>query len=199
MPQDLSNSNAVMLSDCCVQCLDLYAYWTSMVQYPISCHLAIHWRLIILSLKLIIGFVSNIPTTSSLHRTQISPLPRLHPLPLRKSRRHNQRKHDRRLAIHLHTIRPGLDLPPTNSLIRSRPSIAPIEFLRRVDIHGALCAITMEACVRDMVLDQAASENDHACSLGAAGEFVDAPDVLDYVDEEALRGGFERVEVEHVA
>ncbi len=57
----------------------------------------------------------------------------------------------------------------------------------------------MEARVRDMVFDQAAAEDDHTGSFGAAGEFVDASDILDDVDDEATRGGLEGVEVEHVA
>lgn len=75
-----------------------------------------------------------------------------------------------------------LDLPPTHSLVGPRPGIAPIKLLRGVDIDGALGAIAHQTRIRDMMLDDAAAEDDHAGPLGAHGDGVDAADVGDDVD-----------------
>lgn len=64
---------------------------------------------------------------------------------------HNHRKNHSCLRIHLHTVRPSLDLPPTNRLVRSCPRITAVEFLRCVDIDGAFGAVAVETCVGDVM------------------------------------------------
>lgn len=92
-----------------------------------------------------------------------------------------------------------LDLSPRHSFVRPRPSIAAVVFLTSVDVDGMLRAVPHEAGIRDVVLDDASSEDNHARALRPHGDGVDRPDILDDVYRERLGGRLERVEVEHVA
>lgn len=103
------------------------------------------------------------------------------------------------LPTHLNTIPPDLNLPPTNRLIGPRAPIAPVELLRRVHEDGALGAVAHEAGVGDVVLDEAAAEDDHAGAGGGEGDVVEGADVAGDGDVEDGGGGAEGVEVEHVA
>lgn len=92
-----------------------------------------------------------------------------------------------------------LDLAPRYSFIRPRSSIAAVVFLTSVDVNGMLRAVPHEAGIRDMVLDDASSEDDHSRALRPHRDGVDRPDILDDVYRERLGRRLERVEVEHVA
>lgn len=104
-----------------------------------------------------------------------------------------------RTITYLNAISSNFNLTPGDSLIRSSSSIAAIEFLSGVDIHGGLGTISHETCVGDMVLDNPATENDHPRPLGSNGERVDTADVLYQVDLQLLWRSLEGVEVEHIA
>ena len=140
-----------------------------------------------------------------------------------KRSRHDEREHDRRFRVHLvfsigqfagslpssavhsrdpahlDAVPPRLDLPPTDRLVRPRPRVAAVKLLRRVHEHGALGAVAHQARVGDVVLDQAAAEDDHAGAGGVDGDVVEAADVARDGDVEDGGGGAEGVEVEHVA
>lgn len=103
------------------------------------------------------------------------------------------------ICTYLHTVTPNLDLSPTDRLIRPGPGIAAVKLLRRVHIHGALGAVAHQARVGDMMLDQAAAEDDHASAGGVHGDVVEGADVAGDGDVEDGRGGAKGVEVEHVA
>ena len=118
---------------------------------------------------------------------------------LAKSGSNQQRKDDSRLRMNLHTIRPSLDLPPTDSLIRPRAGITPIKLLGRINIHSALSPIAVQTRISNMMLDEPAAENNHPSARGAPCELVDPPDILDDVDDEPLGRALKRVEMQHVA
>lgn len=99
----------------------------------------------------------------------------------------------------LDTVRIGFDLSPTDSLIGPSAGVTAIKLLCRVDVHGALGSISHQTRVGNMMLDETATENDHACSLGPYRDGVDATDILDDVDAQLARGGLEGVEIEHIA
>ena len=102
-------------------------------------------------------------------------------------------------ATHLDGIGANLDLAPRDGLVRAGAGVAAVKLLGRVDVDGRLGAVAHEAGVCDVVLDEAAAEDDDAGALGADGEGVDAADVADDVDLELAGRGLEGVEVEHVA
>lgn len=114
---------------------------------------------------------------------------RIVPLTLRntsKRRRHNKRKHHRRLSIHLDALAVQLDLAPADRLIWSSPGITPVKLLSRVDVHGALGPVPHEISIRNVVLYYAATEHNHPRALGAHGNGVDLANVLDNVDANLL-------------
>ena len=116
-----------------------------------------------------------------------------------KRRGDDQRECYRGLGVHLDAVAVHLDLPPADRLVRPRACIAAVELLRRVDVHGTLGAVAHQVRVGDVVLDDAAAQDDHARPLRTHGDGVDLADVLDNVDAQLLGRRLERVEVEHVA
>lgn len=116
-----------------------------------------------------------------------------------KRRGYYEREDDRGFGVHLHAVPVHFDLAPADRLVRPRPRVAAVKLLRRVDIHGTLGAVAHQARVGDVVLDQAAAQNDHAGALGVEGEVVEPADVARDGDVEDGGGGAEGVEVEHVA
>jgi hypothetical protein len=112
---------------------------------------------------------------------------------------HDKREYDRRLRVHLHAVAVDLDLSPADRLVWPRTCIAPVELLRRVDVHGALGSIAHHVCVGNVVFDEAASQNDHARPLGSHRKSVNLPDILDNVHAQHCRRRLERVEEQHVA
>ena len=63
--------------------------------------------------------------------------------------------------------------------------------------HPPPATVAHEVSVADVVLHEAAADDEHARGLGAHGHVVDASDVLRDVEDEA--GPLVRVEVQHVA
>lgn len=100
---------------------------------------------------------------------------------------------------YLDVIGADLDLTPGHGLVWARACVAPVEFLCRVDVDGRLGPVPHQARIRDVVFDNAATENDHAGPLRANGDGVDAADVFHDVDLELLGGRLEGVEIQHIA
>jgi len=69
--------------------------------------------------------------------------------------------------------------------------------LGRVNVDGKVGAVAHEVCVRRMMLDESAAEDDHARLLGVEGNVVDSSNVADNVHDKARVAV--RVEVKHVA
>lgn len=120
-------------------------------------------------------------------------------LRLRKRGRHDQRKYDRRLSVHLDAVAIHPNLSPAYRLVRPRSCVAPVKLLRRVDIHCAFRAVAHQVRIRDVMLHNAAAQDDHPRALRPDGDGVDLADVLDNVYAQLLRARLERVEVQHVA
>ncbi len=104
-----------------------------------------------------------------------------------------------RLTEYLHTIRIRFDLTPAHRLVRPGSGITTIEFLRRVNVHCAVCAVPHQASVRDVVLDKAPSENDHPGFLRMYGDVIEFSNISSYADIQDLRRRLECVEIEHIA
>jgi len=116
-----------------------------------------------------------------------------------KRRRHNQRKHHRRLGIHLDALAVQLDLAPAHRLVWPGAGVAAVEFLRCVDVHGTLGPVAHQVRIGNVVLDKPAAQHNHARALRPHGKRVDPADVLDNVDAHLGRRRLEGVEVQHVA
>nr|POE65042.1 hypothetical protein CFP56_34710 [Quercus suber] len=102
-------------------------------------------------------------------------------------------------STHLDTFRIGFDLAPADRLVRPGTRVAAVELLRGVDVDRALGAVPHQTGVRDVMLDDPASQHNHARPLRTHRDGVDAADVLDDVDLELVWRGLEGVEVQHVA
>ena len=114
--------------------------------------------------------------------------------------RDEQGEHDGGVRVDLHRRRLRSDLPPAHGLVRLGPAVAPVEFLRRVDGHRKVRAVSHEVGVVDVVLGHAAAQDDHARLLGPAHGprlVVHRPDILHQVHHQP--GVLETVKVEHVA
>lgn len=116
-----------------------------------------------------------------------------------EGRSDDQRECYRGLGVDLDAVAVQLDLPPADSLVRPRACIAAIELLRRVDVHGTLGAVAHQVGVGNVVLDDAAAQDDHAGPLRPHRDGVDLADVLHDVYAQLLGRRLERVEVQHVA
>ena len=69
--------------------------------------------------------------------------PLLRPMRLPKRPRDNERKHQRRLGVHLDTLAIHLDLAPRNGLVWPRSRIGSIEFLPGIDVDGIIGSVPL--------------------------------------------------------
>ena len=90
-------------------------------------------------------------------------------------------------CTYLDVLSVRLDLSPTDGFIRPSSCIRTVEFLASVDVDCALGTVAHQTSVSDVVLDNASTKNDHACTLGPDGHSVDLADVLDDVHSKLLR------------
>ena len=110
-----------------------------------------------------------------------------------------EREGEKGNQAYFNAVAVGLDLAPADGLVRAGAGVAAVKLLGCVHVDGALGAVAHQAGVGDVVLDEAAAEDEHAGAAGADGQVVELADVARDGDVEDGRGGAEGVEVEHVA
>ena len=94
-------------------------------------------------------------------------------------------------------MRVDSDLTPRNRLFRTSASVASIKLLSGVNVHREVGAVTHQVRVRDVVLHNTASENDHARLGSVLRDGVDLHDVLHHINHETRV--HVAVEEEHIA
>lgn len=108
-----------------------------------------------------------------------------------------ERQHERGVGAHLDLFGIRANLAPRNGLVRGGARVGAVKLVGGVDVDGKVCTVAHEVGVGDVVLDEAAADDEHARGRGGDAETVDAADVLHNVEDETRV--LVRVEEEHVA
>mmetsp|Transcript_6593 Transcript_6593/g.14353 ORF Transcript_6593/g.14353 Transcript_6593/m.14353 type:complete len:419 (-) Transcript_6593:4-1260(-) len=113
-----------------------------------------------------------------------------------ESLRHDQRERDGGVRAHLNRLGVDPNLTPADRLVGTRPAVAPVELVPRVDVHGKVSPVPHQVGVARVVLRQPSPDDDLAGRVAPHGQVVDPPNVPRDVEDEA--GTLVRVEVDHV-
>lgn len=114
--------------------------------------------------------------------------------------RDENRERNRCVDVTLDRFRIHGDFTPGHGFVRTRAGIATVELLRRVDEHGVICTVTHQITVANVMLCDAAAENDYSRlsrTLYLDRLVVHRPDVRDDVNHQTRV--LVRVKIQHVS
>lgn len=103
----------------------------------------------------------------------------------------------RRRGCYLDVLAFLLDFAPRNGFLGAGACVAAVELLTGIDVHGEVGAVSHQIRIADVMLYDAAAEDDDAGLPLEHGLVVDGFDIANDIDDKAWV--FVGVEVEHVA